>query len=289
MYYYDPNAHDTPEDFENVLVLSDNMFHGAIPSSIGKAWPLTHFRAHNNALDGNLPSELFQLTYLEVLRVSNNGFSGPIPSEIGLLGDTLEELILDRNAFSGTIATEFGLLHRLKQLYLNDNNFSGALPSELLEYAAADPSIDLDFSGNQADESDESDLEEGAVDPDIESMDDARRIAKDVYCRALKRQPGEGGLEYYAIYLLNRGNVRNMMRDLVSSEEFQRKAIDAEIVEILFDVLLAREPNAAGLEYWREEVGNRGYMYMVTETLASDEYMRKFGDFKVPGDGRQGC
>ena len=166
----------------------------------------------------------------------------------------------------------------------------------------ADDADDAD-DGDDTDAADEDDtdevdvdddgLDEGPVDPDLESVEDAEKLAKAVYCRVLDREADEEGLEYYTFYLLKTGNVRDMMLDMLDSEEFEEKFVvkkkDAEVVETIYEIMLAREPDEEGLKHWKGEVKEEGYMKMVNETAASDEYMENFGEFKVPGGGRKGC
>jgi Leucine-rich repeat (LRR) protein len=65
------------------------------------------------------------------LSLSYNQLTGSIPSELGLLNQTLVELILLDNKLAGSIPSELGLLTHLNDLYLAGNHLTGSIQPEL--------------------------------------------------------------------------------------------------------------------------------------------------------------
>ncbi|KAH9734391.1 protein kinase domain-containing protein [Citrus sinensis] len=93
--------------FLEILSLSQNMFHGGIPSTLSNC------------------------TYLQKLSLPYNDFSGAIPKEIGNL-NKLKRLYLGRNRLQGEIPQEFGNLAELEQMSLSENKLQGEIPQELV-------------------------------------------------------------------------------------------------------------------------------------------------------------
>jgi hypothetical protein len=58
---------------------------------------------------------------------------------------------------------------------------------------------------------------------------------------------------------------------------------------ILFDVVLAREGDPAGLITWAEQIRLNGWDGAVDAILNSEEYLQTNGNTDVPGNGRDGC
>ncbi|XP_024195425.1 probable LRR receptor-like serine/threonine-protein kinase At3g47570 [Rosa chinensis] len=138
-----------------LLVLSDNMFTGNIPTDIGKLSSLGKLGFHNNRLSGSLPSSLENLTSLVYLELQGNNFNGTIPTSLGechsllvldlsrnnLSGDIPPQVIgvpslsislnLSENRLSGSLPLEVGKLKSLGELDLSNNMISGKLPSSL--------------------------------------------------------------------------------------------------------------------------------------------------------------
>ncbi|KAI9386165.1 hypothetical protein POPTR_011G162101v4 [Populus trichocarpa] len=62
-----------------LLNLSNNIFSGFIPSSIGNLAKLEALDLSQNKLSGNIPKQLVQLTFLQFFNASHNHLTGPIP------------------------------------------------------------------------------------------------------------------------------------------------------------------------------------------------------------------
>jgi hypothetical protein len=85
-----------------VIDVSDNVFYGAIPQSIGDLVLLSALNMSHNALTGPIPSQLGTLNQLESLDLSSNDLSGEIPQELASL-DFLSMLNLSYNKLEGRV------------------------------------------------------------------------------------------------------------------------------------------------------------------------------------------
>ncbi|KAH9686895.1 protein kinase domain-containing protein [Citrus sinensis] len=107
------------------LDLSDNALSGEIPANICSSLPfLEYFSLSQNMFHGGIPSALSKCTYLQILGLSFNDFSGAIPKEIGNL-TKLQELYLGRNRLQGEIPPELGNLAELELMWLSENELQG--------------------------------------------------------------------------------------------------------------------------------------------------------------------
>nr|BBF89945.1 putative receptor kinase TRKc [Oryza sativa f. spontanea] len=112
-----------------VLIISENLFTGCIPNSVGNlSTGILEFRANNNRLIGGLPAILSNLTNLRWINFADNQLSKPIlPASLM----TLENLLgfdLSKNSIAGPIPKEISMLTRLVCLFLSDNKLSGSIP-----------------------------------------------------------------------------------------------------------------------------------------------------------------
>uniref|UniRef100_A0A0E0F8T9 non-specific serine/threonine protein kinase n=1 Tax=Oryza meridionalis TaxID=40149 RepID=A0A0E0F8T9_9ORYZ len=112
-----------------VLIISENLFTGCIPNSVGNlSTGILEFRANNNRLIGGLPAILSNLTNLRWINFADNQLSKPIlPASLV----TLENLLgfdLSKNSIAGPIPKEVSMLTRLVCLFLSDNKLSGSIP-----------------------------------------------------------------------------------------------------------------------------------------------------------------
>ncbi|KAK9162271.1 hypothetical protein Syun_003173 [Stephania yunnanensis] len=88
----------------NAIDLSNNLFEGEIPTSIGDFRLLMVLNLSHNSLVGKIPSSLANLTQLESLDLSNNDLMGGIPSELTSL-PSLSVLDISWNHLIGMIPT----------------------------------------------------------------------------------------------------------------------------------------------------------------------------------------
>ncbi|KAF3438355.1 hypothetical protein FNV43_RR21117 [Rhamnella rubrinervis] len=82
--------------------LSNNRFHGEIPTTIGGLGALVVLNLSSNSLTGHIPSSMSSLTDLESLDVSKNKLSGEIPQQLNSL-TFLGYLNMSANQFVGPI------------------------------------------------------------------------------------------------------------------------------------------------------------------------------------------
>lgn len=110
------------------LDLSNNMFTGAVPPSLGNISALAYLDLSNNTLTGTIPSSVGMLSSLAVLDLSRNSLTGGVPPSISNLS-LLTKLEAHTNNLSGTLPAELGTaLPRLQKLLLYENQFSGPIP-----------------------------------------------------------------------------------------------------------------------------------------------------------------
>ncbi|KAL0399731.1 UNVERIFIED_CONTAM: putative LRR receptor-like serine/threonine-protein kinase [Sesamum radiatum] len=114
-----------------VLILSEYIFSGKIPSEIGLLPDLTWCRLSLNKLKGEVPSSVFNISKLQSLQLLDNELFGHLPSSIGKGLPNLERLNLANNQFNGSIPTSISNLSKLTHLSLADNLFSGHIPITL--------------------------------------------------------------------------------------------------------------------------------------------------------------
>ncbi|XP_008803295.2 receptor-like protein EIX2 [Phoenix dactylifera] len=115
------------------LDLSYNLFSGTIPPSYMEAMPqLTSLLLSSNLLHGTIPSSLCNSTISGALDLSNNFITGGLPACQDESSFTkLATLNLANNNLSGKIPNSIGHLRFLETLHLNHNNLSGEIPLAL--------------------------------------------------------------------------------------------------------------------------------------------------------------
>lgn len=115
------------------------------------------------------------------------------------------------------------------------------------------------------------------------------------YCRLLVRCPDFGGFKAMLPLYMDDGRVKEVVRAIAKSPEFQSKYVTnqppALTIDFLYDRLLARPGDASGKAHWVEQLSQSGsdYKWIVDAFLASPEYVTKFGETKIPGNGRSDC
>ncbi|XP_015693400.1 receptor kinase-like protein Xa21 [Oryza brachyantha] len=112
------------------LELSNNSFHGMIPSELGLLRQLTNLSLSMNSLEGNIPSELSSCAQLQSLTLQGNSLHGEIPSSLSQCIH-LQKINLGSNKLQGSIPSAFGDLPELQKLLLANNRLSGNIPPSL--------------------------------------------------------------------------------------------------------------------------------------------------------------
>lgn len=118
-------------------------------------------------------------------------------------------------------------------------------------------------------------------------------LISQAYCRVLNRCPDWGGFISMLRLYPDNGNIKEIIRVLAKSPEFNAKYIanqpTGQAVENLYDHLLNRQSDASGRAAWLQMIPQQGYQWVIDQFLASYEYVSKFNDNLVPGNGRPGC
>ncbi|XP_050144118.1 receptor-like protein EIX2 isoform X13 [Malus sylvestris] len=116
--------------FKNLLILdlSDNLFSGRIPATMGFLSSIQTLNLNTNGLVGELPSSLKNCTSLIVFDVGENKLSGLIPEWLGVGLPNLTILILRSNHFYGSIPSQLCNMGSIQIMDFSMNNISGGIP-----------------------------------------------------------------------------------------------------------------------------------------------------------------
>jgi hypothetical protein len=115
----------------------------------------------------------------------------------------------------------------------------------------------------------------------------AQKIVDHLYWELLGRAAEPTNREGVAGSLLaGQVSIRGQIMSMMKSEEFQFRAVAEkspdEISDLLFQVLLSRQPNAAERAAAAQCVAEQGYRAQVDALANSAEYMDRFGDDRLP-------
>ena len=134
------------------MILSDNLIHGPLPTSLEHLANLRILSMDSNRLSGELPSSSSSFPNLRALDLSNqkqasntSGFTGVIPEGLSNL-PFLTTLNLGGNKLSGGIPPTLGGLSQLKVLDLSDNELDKFIPKELGALSTMLERIDLSLN-----------------------------------------------------------------------------------------------------------------------------------------------
>ncbi|KAF8693778.1 hypothetical protein HU200_039201 [Digitaria exilis] len=154
-----PFPHNMGDALPNLwwLTLSDNMFEGVIPDSLGNASALEKLDLSRNSFSGTVPTSFGRLsklstlslqsnkleasdtqsweflsalgncTSLQIFTMLDNQLQGQLPSSVGSLPAGLQQLFMSLNNLSGTVPPSIGNLKSLNTLGLTQNSFSGEI------------------------------------------------------------------------------------------------------------------------------------------------------------------
>ena len=131
-----------------VLLLSDNFFHGVIPTNIGNTLTaLTNLTLTFNYFTGPFPASLFDVRALTSISLGANTITGTLSLSVGNLNQ-LTELALFDTHMTGSIPSTLSALQELATLDLHSSFFDGELSP--LPFCTKLTSVRLDnndFSG----------------------------------------------------------------------------------------------------------------------------------------------
>jgi hypothetical protein len=122
---------------------------------------------------------------------------------------------------------------------------------------------------------------------------DPQSLIVAVYRQVLKRRPDAVGLQHYTRELLT-GSVcvREIVRDLMHSEEWAARFIDGRTVEetalALYDCVLARAPDVGGWNELTTWEPRNGWGPVFDSMIDGTEYSARFGADVVPGEASAG-
>lgn len=113
----------------------------------------------------------------------------------------------------------------------------------------------------------------------------------DSYCRVLHREPDSEELQQYTSFLNDGNNVKEVLRDLVHSDEYAEillpKTDRTEIIDVLYETILGREPFQEGSEtYMARLEDSHDYREIADSLLDSLEYHERFGTSQIPVGGK---
>ncbi|CAL5346284.1 unnamed protein product [Camellia sinensis] len=135
--------------FLSYFNITNNTFHGHLPSELARLHRLNVVDFRINNFDGGVPTWFGNLPKLQYLILRNNSFNGPVPSSIGNISE-LEFLDLSYNLLEGSVPEEIGNLGKLKWLKMGSNYLSGSIPATIFNMSSLE-SIDFttaSFSGS---------------------------------------------------------------------------------------------------------------------------------------------
>ncbi|KAL7211483.1 hypothetical protein ACSBR2_014366 [Camellia fascicularis] len=135
--------------FLSYFNITNNTFHGHLPSELARLHRLNVVDFGINNFDGGVPTWFGNLPKLQYLLLRNSSFNGPVPSSIGNISE-LEFLDLRYNLLEGSVPEEIGNLGKLKWLKMGSNYLSGSIPATIFNMSSLE-SIDFttaSFSGS---------------------------------------------------------------------------------------------------------------------------------------------
>jgi Ca2+-binding EF-hand superfamily protein len=121
---------------------------------------------------------------------------------------------------------------------------------------------------------------------------DARHVVDELYRHMLERTADASSQGW--VDKLNQGaTVREIVREIAKSPEHMRRFFNAgegatanrNAVATLYRHILARQPDAAGLQAMTDVSNSRGRDAVIDRIVDSPEYTQNFGDWGVPGSG----
>lgn len=123
---------------------------------------------------------------------------------------------------------------------------------------------------------------------------DTGRVVSELYRHILERAPDPGAQQWEQQLASGTMTVREVVRNLVTSQEHMRQFGQREAGEgtpyeravgRMYRHLLARQPDSEGQQAHAQLAQQQGIAAVATSLINSQEYTQKFGDWDVPGSG----
>ena len=123
---------------------------------------------------------------------------------------------------------------------------------------------------------------------------DAGRVVAELYRHMLERAPDPGAQNWQNELAAGRMTVREIVRQIASSQEHQQRFGQTEAgegqpferaVARLYRHVLGRQPDPEGQRTWALHAQAHGLNGVAEALVNSEEYNRNFGDWGVPGSG----
>jgi hypothetical protein len=120
----------------------------------------------------------------------------------------------------------------------------------------------------------------------------AEDSVRQAFCRVLERPAEEAAVLSLAAMLADGTTEREVMRGLVFSEEHLQQFVGLPNTEAsiqkLYDHIFSRPIDGDGMDHYMAKWQAGGLETVAEAMLDSDEYIERFGDYKIPGEGRLG-
>ena len=123
---------------------------------------------------------------------------------------------------------------------------------------------------------------------------DAGRVVSELYRHMLERSPDPGAQHWQNELAAGRMTVRDVVRNILTSEEHQRRFGQTEAgegapyeraVARMYRHALGRQPDPDGQRSWAQRAQREGINRVAESFVNSTEYSNNFGDWGVPGSG----
>jgi hypothetical protein len=118
---------------------------------------------------------------------------------------------------------------------------------------------------------------------------DAGRVVSELYRHIMERGSDAGAGHWQQQLANGRMTVRDVVRNLVTSQEHHQRFGQTEAYERavarLYRHILGRQPDPDGQRHWAQTAQRQGLNSVAESMVNSQEYTNNFGEWGVPGSG----